>query len=97
MEPDSNRLMFLPSLNVSVKAGMRPLGLILRNSGVFWSFFWRDMAWTVYGRPSSSRVIEIFTPLGVWAVFPLLVLWNWVLTGWSHIEMNVWALGGHYV
>jgi hypothetical protein len=31
--PLSNRRMGLPSVNVSVKAGMRPLGLISRNHG----------------------------------------------------------------
>jgi hypothetical protein len=31
MLPDSKRLMGLPSVNVSVNAGMRPLGFIARN------------------------------------------------------------------
>jgi hypothetical protein len=33
MEALSNSLMGLPSSNVSVRAGMRPLGLISRNQG----------------------------------------------------------------
>lgn len=36
MEPDSKRRIVLPS-SLSVRAGMRPLGLMARNQGVFWS------------------------------------------------------------
>jgi len=36
MLPDSKRLIVLPSLNVSVKAGIRPLGLMARNQGSFY-------------------------------------------------------------
>jgi hypothetical protein len=39
MEPDSNRLMVWPSVKVSVRAGMRPLGLMVRNQGSFCVFF----------------------------------------------------------
>jgi hypothetical protein len=38
MLPDSNRLIVRPSVNVSVKAGMRPLGLMARNQGSFCVF-----------------------------------------------------------
>lgn len=36
MLPLSKRRMGLPSVNLSVMAGMRPLGLISRNQGSFW-------------------------------------------------------------
>lgn len=38
IEPDSKRRIFWPSLKVSVRAGMRPLGLMARNHGSFCSF-----------------------------------------------------------
>lgn len=44
MLPDSNSRIVLPSLNVSVKAGMRPLGLMARNQGSFWVFLEMSMA-----------------------------------------------------
>lgn len=47
MEPDSKRRMILPSENSSVRAGMRPLGLISRNQGSFWVFFWMSMWWVL--------------------------------------------------
>jgi len=50
MLPDSNSRMSLPSLNVSVSAGMRPLGLISRNHGSFCTFFDMSILWVVYGR-----------------------------------------------
>ena len=37
MEPDSKRRMGEPSVKVSVRAGMRPLGLMERKEGDFWS------------------------------------------------------------
>ena len=36
MDPDSNSRICLPSEKVSVRAGMRPLGLISKNQGSFW-------------------------------------------------------------
>lgn len=38
MLPDSNKLMVLPSVNLSVRAGMRPLGLMARNQSSFCVF-----------------------------------------------------------
>lgn len=35
MEPLSNKWIGLPSVKVSVKAGIRPLGLISRNQGSY--------------------------------------------------------------
>lgn len=47
MEPDSKRWMGWPSLKVSVRAGMRPLGLMARNQGSFWAFLLMSILWTV--------------------------------------------------
>ena len=47
MLPDSKRRIGLPSVKVSVRAGMRPLGLISRNQGSFWVFFWMSILWVV--------------------------------------------------
>jgi hypothetical protein len=47
MLPDSKRLIVLPSLKVSVKAGMRPLGLMARNQGSFWVFFEMSILWVL--------------------------------------------------
>lgn len=38
MLPDSNSRIVLPSEKVSVRAGMRPLGLMARKKGSFWVF-----------------------------------------------------------
>jgi len=49
MEPDSKRLIVLPSVKVSVKAGMRPLGFMARNQGSFWVFLEISIFSTLYG------------------------------------------------
>ncbi len=41
--------MVWPFGNVSVIAGIRPLGLSSRNHGSFWTLVERSMAWTLYG------------------------------------------------
>jgi len=66
MLPLSKRLMAFPSLKVSVKAGIRPLGLIARNQGSFCVSLEMSILVTLYGNPSSSRVMEILIPFGVW-------------------------------
>jgi hypothetical protein len=45
--PDSKRLIVLPSVKVSVKAGMRPLGLMARNQGSFWVSLLMSILWTL--------------------------------------------------
>lgn len=47
MEPDSKRRMVRPSVKVSVRAGMRPLGLIARNQGCFCVFLLMSILCTV--------------------------------------------------
>lgn len=47
MEPDSKRLMGFPSVKVSVRAGIRPLGLMARNHGSFWVFLDMSILWTL--------------------------------------------------
>lgn len=47
MLPDSKRRIVLPSEKVSVRAGMRPLGLMARNQGSFWVSFWISMEWVL--------------------------------------------------
>ncbi len=47
MEPDSKRRIDLPSLKVSVRAGMRPFGLMSRNQGSFWVFLEISILWTL--------------------------------------------------
>jgi hypothetical protein len=47
MEPLSNRLMVLPSEKVSVRAGMRPLGLMERNQGDFWALVENWIEWVL--------------------------------------------------
>lgn len=49
MDPDSNKLIVWPSVKVSVKAGMRPLGLIARNHGSFWVFLEMSIFSVLYG------------------------------------------------
>ena len=46
-------------------AGIFPLGLSERNSGVFWSSLLKSTRCTSYGKPISSSMIETFTPFGV--------------------------------
>ena len=50
MLPLSKIRMGLPSSNLSVMAGMRPLGLMSRNHGSFWVFFENSILVTWYGR-----------------------------------------------
>ena len=47
IEPDSKRRMVLPSAKVSVRAGMRPFGLISRNQGSFWTLVWMSILWVL--------------------------------------------------
>lgn len=47
MLPDSKRRMVLPSLKVSVRAGMRPLGFMERNQGSFWMLVWMSILWVL--------------------------------------------------
>lgn len=47
MEPDSKIRMGEPLGSVSVRAGMRPLGLISRNQGSFWACVARSTWWTL--------------------------------------------------
>ena len=47
MLPDSKRRMVWPSAKVSVRAGMRPLGLMARNQGSFWVFFVMSILWAL--------------------------------------------------
>ena len=44
---------------------MRPLGLIFKYHSSFCSFFAMSICTTLYFKPSSSRVMEAFCPLGV--------------------------------
>src|SRR5690606_14918502 len=64
MAPDSNTAK--PS---STMAGMRPLGLMRRNSGLFCFCLSKDSTCTRYGRPSSSRAMDTLCPFGVAAVY----------------------------
>ena len=57
----------------SIIAGMRPLGLMRRNSGVFCSPLLRLIGCTVYGMPISSSMTEAFQPLGVDAVYRSII------------------------
>lgn len=50
MLPDSKRRIVLPSGKESVRAGIRPLGLIWRNQGSFWVSLVMSMAWVLYGK-----------------------------------------------
>lgn len=47
IEPDSKRRIVLPSEKMSVRAGMRPLGLIARKKGSFWVFWVMSILWVV--------------------------------------------------
>lgn len=47
IEPDSKRRIVLPSEKVSVRAGMRPLGLMARKKGSFWVFWVMSILWVV--------------------------------------------------
>ena len=51
MLPDSKRRIFCPSVKVSVKAGMRPLGLISRNHLV-----WLEGGWFWFRGVGSVRL-----------------------------------------
>ena len=62
MAPDSNSDW---PLSRSTIAGMRLLGLILRNSGLNWSPLPMSMACAAYSRPHSSSMMETLRPLGV--------------------------------
>ena len=53
-------------------AGMRPLGLILRNHSSFCSFLDREMGCTLHFRPSSSIKMLAFQPFGVPAVYKVM-------------------------
>ncbi len=55
IEPDSKRRMVWPSEKVSVRAGMRPLGLMARKKGSFWVFLVMSILWVVYGRLGMER------------------------------------------
>lgn len=46
IEPLSNSLIGLPSVKVSVSAGIRPFGLISKNHGSFWVFLLISIAVT---------------------------------------------------
>jgi hypothetical protein len=59
--------------NVSVIAGILPLGLISRNQGSFWILVEMFRCSTLYGRPSSSRAIEILMPFGVLSVYSVIL------------------------
>lgn len=50
MLPDSKSRMGCPSVNLSVRAGMRPLGLMARNQGSFWVFLDMSILVCWYGR-----------------------------------------------
>jgi hypothetical protein len=64
--PDSNSGSgFPPGPFGSMIAGIFPLGLSERNSGVFWSLVLKSMRCGSYGSPISSSMIETFTPFGV--------------------------------
>src|SRR6266849_10745703 len=63
---DSKRVNGLPpGPSGSTIAGMRWLGLILRNSGLNWSPAPISIGITLYGMPSSSSAICTLWPLGV--------------------------------
>ena len=47
MEPDSKRWIVWPSEKVSVRAGMRPLGLMARKKGSFWMFWVMSILWVL--------------------------------------------------
>ena len=53
-------------------AGMRPLGLILRNQSSFCSFFDKEMGCTLHFKPSSSIKMLAFQPFGVPAVYKVM-------------------------
>lgn len=109
MAPDSNTLSGLPSANeASAIAGTRPLGLISRNHGSFCSVVEKLILRAVYGRPSSSRAIEILTPFGVCAVYNVIagveaIVWETVwryavglvkcLVIWMSLLVVLWYIG----
>ena len=47
IEPDSKRRIVWPSEKVSVRAGIRPLGLMARKAGSFWWFWAISMLWVL--------------------------------------------------
>lgn len=72
MLPLSKIRISLPSEWVSVKAGMRPFGLIAVNQGDFCSLVAMSILRTVYGRLSSARVMLILMPFGDWPVYRVM-------------------------
>src|SRR5690554_1006041 len=74
MAPDSNREIGAPSgPSWSMIAGILLFGLMLRNSGANCSSCVMLMALISYGRPSSSRAIEILKPFGVPQVYSVIM------------------------
>lgn len=77
MLPLSKTRIGLPSVKVSVMAGMRPLGLMARKEGAFWSFLAKLRASTLYlrldGRVShgSSRALCWASGAGLTLVLPV--------------------------
>lgn len=72
MLPLSKTRISLPSEWVSVKAGMRPFGLMAVNQGDFCSLVVMSILRTVYERPSSARVMLILMPFGDWPVYRVM-------------------------
>jgi len=54
----------------SMMAGMRPLGLIFKNSGPFCSFLLRSRYTDSYVNPSSSRTMATFLRIGLVFGYP---------------------------
>lgn len=71
-------------------AGMRPLGLILRNQSSFCSFLDKEMGCTLHFKPSSSTKMLAFQPFGVPAVYKVMPFLSDILLNFdSNLRMRV--------